>query len=120
MNNSIKDILNRNFLVIINICVIVVLGILFWFVISNHQNYNKTVQDINELRQGIDSVSLHYAIKMKEYEQETYVLDSIIRLSNKDYEEQIENYWDSVNNNTTDSAFNSELSDFLEDMAGRR
>jgi hypothetical protein len=77
-------------------------------------------QKLNRLEQRIDSVSDHYSEKMKIYEEQTYVLDSIIKLSNEDYEEAVEHYWDSVANNTDDSTFNSELSDFLEDMANRR
>lgn len=105
-----------------NIASTVILIILIFGYISfyQHKNAGNSQKEIDRLRQRIDSVSSYYSDKMEIYEEHTYVLDSIIKLSNEDYEEAVEHYWDSIAINTDDSTFNSELSDFLEDMANRR
>lgn len=106
---------NKNLVILLGI-----MFLIFWFSFYRlNTNVNDYDSDLRELRQEIDSVSTHFSKKIIQYERETYILDSIIKLSNEDYEEDIEHYWDSINANTTDSSFNSELSDFLEDLGER-
>lgn len=101
----------------------VLLAIIGWGIFL-YRDSNKTTRlenQIEEIQYDIDSVRKYYEAEIDKYKERTDILDSLIRLSNENYEEDIDNYWDSVSDNTPDTVTNSELSDFLEDLAnGRR